>query len=143
VSSPDADPDLVSPDLVSPAAAARRADRLLGWYPKGWRSRYGEEFTELLISDIAERPGSWARTADVARGGIVARLASAGLCGCGPDASGQARASLVSLACCVTVFLTFGAALWSQLTIGWQWSEPDTAGVTVATSARQARTGAR
>jgi hypothetical protein len=64
-------PDLVSLDLVSPEAAAR----LLRWYPKGWRSRYGEEFTELLISDISERPGSWARTADVARGGIVARLA--------------------------------------------------------------------
>jgi hypothetical protein len=139
VSGPDAggpdlvSPDLVSPDLVSPEAAARRATRLLRWYPKGWRSRYGEEFTELLISDIGERPGSWARTADVARGGIVARLASAGLCGCGSEASGQARASLVSLACCVTVFLVFGAALWSQLTIGWQWSEPDTAATVAAT----------
>jgi hypothetical protein len=126
-------PDLASQDLVGPEAAARRAARLLRWYPKGWRSRYGEEFTELLISDISERPGSWARTADVARGGIVARLASAGLCGYGPDASRQARASLVSLACCVTVFLVFGAALWSQLTIGWQWSEPDTAATIAAT----------
>jgi hypothetical protein len=119
--------------VSGPDAAARRAARLLRWYPKRWRSRYGEEFTELLISDIAERPGSWARTADVARGGIVARLASAGLCGCGPDASGQARASLVSLACCVTVFLVFGAALWSQLIIGWQWSEPDTVATIAAT----------
>jgi hypothetical protein len=109
----------------------RRAGRLLRWYPKAWRSRYGEEFTELLISDISERPGSWARTADIARGGIVARLAGAGLCGCGSDPSGQVRASLVSLACCVTIFLGFGAALWSQLTIGWQWSEPDT-GATIA-----------
>ena len=101
---------------------------MLRWYPKAWRSRYGEEFTELLISDIAERPRSWSRTADVIRGGIVARLADAGLCGCAPEAAPQARAGLASLACCVAVFLGFGGAMWSQLTIGWQWSAPDTRG---------------
>ena len=37
------------------------------------------------------------------------------------------RASLASLACCTAVFLGFGGAIWSQLTIGWQWSAPDTA----------------
>jgi len=120
------------------ANGAQRAERLLRWYPKTWRSRYGEEFTELLISDIGERPRSWWRTADVIRGGIVARLADAGLCGCAPGAApqaraSQARASLASLACCAAVFLGFGGAMWSQLTIGWQWSEPDTAGVAVAT----------
>jgi hypothetical protein len=35
---------------------AERAGRLLRWYPRAWRDRYGEEFTELLISDIEERP---------------------------------------------------------------------------------------
>jgi hypothetical protein len=68
------------------AAPARRAARLLRWYPNGWRSRYGEEFTELLISEIAERPRFRSRTADVIRGGIVARLAVA------RQAAGQARA---------------------------------------------------
>ncbi len=62
----------------------------------------------------------------------ASRLAGAGLCGCAPRAAAQARASLASLACCAAVFLGFGGAMWSQLTIGWQWSEPDTAG-TVAT----------
>ena len=109
-------------------APAQRAARLLRWYPKAWRSRYGEEFTELLISDIAERPRSRSRTADVIRGGILARLADAGLCGCAPEAAPQARAGLASLACCVAVFLGFGGAMWSQLTIGGQWSAPDTAG---------------
>jgi hypothetical protein len=113
--------------------AARRADRLLRWYPPAWRSRYGEEFAELLICDISERPRSWTRTADVARGGIVARLTAAGLCGCTLEVSDQARASLVSLGCCATIFLGFGAAMWSQLTTGWQWSEPDTTATTVAT----------
>ncbi len=111
---------------------ARRAARLLRWYPRAWRSRYGEEFTELLISDIGERPRSRSRTADVIRGGIVARLADAGLYGWAPEAAAQVRASLASLACCVAVFLGIGDAIWSQLTIGWQWSEPDTAG-TIAT----------
>ena len=121
-----------APDPASPDPAAQRAARLLRWYPKAWRSRYGEEFTELLISDLGERPRSWSRTADVIRGGIVARLADAGLCGCAPEAAAQVRASLASLACCAAVFLGIGGAMWSQLTIGWQWSEPDTAG-TVAT----------
>ncbi len=114
-------------------AQARRAARLLRWYPKAWRSRYGEEFTELLISDIRERPRSRSRTADVIRGGMLARLADAGLCGCAPEAGPRVRASLASLACCAAVFLGFGGAMWSQLTIGWQWSAPDTATVAVAT----------
>lgn len=121
-------------------APAPRAARLLRWYPKAWRSRYGEEFTELLISDIAERPRAWSRTADVVRGGIVARLADAGLCGCGPGTAPQVQASLASLACCAAVFLGFGGAMWSQLTIGWQWSAPDTAGA-VATFVMSAAMG--
>jgi hypothetical protein len=60
---------------------AGRAARLLRWYPAPWRERYGAEFTELLICDIEERPRSVRRAVDVARGGLVARLAQAGLGG--------------------------------------------------------------
>jgi hypothetical protein len=116
-----------------PDEAARRAARLLLCYPKAWRSRYGEEFAELLMADICERPRSRMRTADVVRGGIVARLSAAGLCGWTLEPSAQVRASLVSLGWCVAVFVSFGAAMWSQLTIGWQWSQPDTAATTAAT----------
>jgi hypothetical protein len=70
----------------------KRAARLLRWYPRAWRGRYGEEFAELLTADLAERPRSAARTADVIRGGLVARLAGAGLCGCAPRAPELARA---------------------------------------------------
>jgi len=119
----------------------QRAARLLRWYPRAWRARYGEEFTELLIAELAERPRSAARTADVIRGGLVARLADAGLCGCALQATGrapelaraQARAGLASLACCAAVFLGIGGAIWSQLVIGWQWSAPHTAGTAAAT----------
>lgn len=61
--------------------AARRAGRLLRWYPRVWRDRYGEEFAELLIADIEERPRAVGRTVDVILGGFVARLSAAGLCG--------------------------------------------------------------
>lgn len=77
---------------------------------------------ELLIADIRERPGSVARTLDVARGGIVARLTGAGFCGFPP-----AGASLGAFGVCVTVFAGFGAAMWSQLLVGWQWARPGTA----------------
>jgi hypothetical protein len=117
---------------VTPEVAARRAARLLRWYPRAWRSRYGEEFAELLIADISERPRSRTRAADVVRGGIVARLAAAGLCGYTLEASAQVRTSLTSLSCCVAIFLGFGATMWSQLTIAWQWSEPDATATTVA-----------
>jgi hypothetical protein len=123
---------------------ASRAARLIRWYPKSWRARYGAEFTELLIADITERPDSVARTLDVARGGIVARLTGAGLAGYPPGGAGDpaaatrhAMASLVSLGCAQAVFLGFGAAMWSQLTIGWQWSDSaaiPARGATVATS---------
>ena len=120
-----------------PGDAAKRAERLLRWYPGIWRDRYGEECAELLVSDIEERPHAAGRTLDVARGGIVARLSAAGLCGvplrdsaaAAPgtqaDAAGRhVTASLVALGCCLAITAGFGAAMWSQLTIGWQWSAP-------------------
>jgi hypothetical protein len=121
-----------------------RAARLLRWYPRAWRSRYGEEFAELLVADIEERPRSRSRTADVIRGGIVARLGDAGLCDAGPcdevppPGNHRTSASLASLGCCAAVFAGVGGAMWSQLTTGWQWSAPRTAGVTVAMLAMSA-----
>jgi hypothetical protein len=69
--------------VIDREEADRRARRLLRWYPKAWRLRYGEEFKQLLIADIGERPQSWRRTFDVARRGLAARVerrpAAAGL----------------------------------------------------------------
>jgi hypothetical protein len=108
------------PEAASPPGT-RRARLLLRWYPRSWRVRYGEEFTELLIAELAEQPRSWRRTADVARGGLFARLTSAGLTSASPAGAGGAggrpdraagsRASLATLACSVAVFLTLGAAM--------------------------------
>jgi hypothetical protein len=119
--------------------AMHRAERLLRWYPRSWRDRYGAEFTELLVSDISERPRSLRRSLDVARGGVRARLADAGLAGfplplataANAAASAgtleqarqrQVSASLGSFSFALGGFLVFGAALWSQILIAWQWS---------------------
>ncbi|MGH3209900.1 MAG: hypothetical protein ACRDNO_19305, partial [Trebonia sp.] len=57
-----------------PDQVVRRAQRLLRWYPRIWRERYEEEFAELLFAEMQERPRSAARTIDVVRSGIAARL---------------------------------------------------------------------
>jgi hypothetical protein len=114
--------------------AARRARTLLRWYPRSWRARYGEEFTELLIAELREQPRSWCRAADVARSGLLARLASAGLARYPADPAAAARASLSALACSVAAFGAVGTAMSSQLVIGLQWSRPDRHHVTAITA---------
>jgi hypothetical protein len=113
-------------------SAQARAARLLRWYPRGWRDRYGAEFTELLMADLAEQPRSWRRTADVARAGLLARLSRAGLGGQLLGPADQVTASLITLGSAVAVFLTFGTMVWSQLVIGWQWAPPGSRATSVA-----------
>ena len=110
---------------------ARRAERLLRWYPREWQARYGDEFAELLISDMSDQPRSLRRSLDVAMSGVVARLAYAGLNQSNLESSERIRRTLLAFACAAAVFVTFGLGMWAQLTVGWQWSAPDT----VATSA--------
>jgi hypothetical protein len=114
-------------------SAESRANLLIRWYPAGWRARYGDEFAELLVADLAERPRCWQRTADVAVSGTLARLSQAGLGGQRLAPADQARASLAALGGALAVFLTAGTAVWSQLLIGWQWAPPSTRAAAVAT----------
>ena len=107
----------------------RRAERLLGAYPRAWRARYGEEFVELLLADFEDRPRSLRRSADVFASGILARLRVAGLAGASARSADELRASLAALGCAVAAFFTFGVAMWSQVTIGWRWEPPASAAV--------------
>lgn len=113
-------------------AVGKRAERLLLAYPVSWRERYGEEFAELLRSEITERPRSLHRTFDVLRGGLVARLAQAGLCGhfLQPETAPNSR--LATGSCCAAVFLSFATAVWAQLVVGWQWGSPHRIGIAAA-----------
>jgi hypothetical protein len=115
----------------TPNTLTRRAQRLLRWYPRDWRVRYGDEFAELLISDMTEQPRSLKTPADVAVSGIVARVAYAGLGRSTLEPLDRTRRTLIAFACAAAVFVTFGLGMWAQMTIGWQWSAPNT----VATSA--------
>jgi hypothetical protein len=112
--------------------AERHAGRLLHWYPRAWRARYGEEFMELLMDEWAERPHSARRSANVMANGLMARLSDAGLTGGALEGTAQTRASLATLLCALAAFLVLGVSMWAQLTIGWQWSAPDTPGTMIA-----------
>ncbi|HEX9032687.1 MAG TPA: hypothetical protein VF834_12650 [Streptosporangiaceae bacterium] len=112
--------------------ASRRVRLLLLWYPRQWRDRYADEFAELLAADLAERPRSFRRAANVAATGLRARLAGAGLASHPLDPAAASRASLATLACSVAACGVTGAAMWSQLTIGLQWSVPAIHGITQA-----------
>ena len=116
---------------TQPSAQARAA-RLLLWYPRGWRTRYGEEFAELLAAEFAEQPRSPRRALDIAASGLRARLAAAGLNGHPLDRTAAAQAGLVTLAGCGAAFLMFATAMWSQLAIGVQWAANDYSGINFA-----------
>jgi hypothetical protein len=64
--------------------------------------------------------------------GLVARLSDAGMTGGLLDGPAQTRASLAALICSLAAFLALGVSMWAQLTIGWQWSAPDSTGTTLA-----------
>ncbi|HEX8122766.1 MAG TPA: hypothetical protein VF549_16040 [Solirubrobacteraceae bacterium] len=118
--------------IDSNGKVAKRAQRLLRCYPRSWRDRYGEEFTQLLIDDITERPRSPSRAADVVRNGLLARLTGAGLTGDALDAQQQLRAGLAVLGLALSAFVAVGVSIWSQLAIDWQWSAPDAPATTTA-----------
>lgn len=104
------------------AAHRRRARRLLRWYPSSWRVRYGEEFAELLLADMQERPRSWRRTADVAASGLLTRCTLAGLTSHELSPPEQIRAGLATLGCALAALLAFGLFLLAQLATNWQWA---------------------
>ena len=116
------------------ARDVRRVSRLLRCYPRSWRARYGDEFTELLLAELAERPRSWRRTADVVSSGLLARFTRAGLTSHELPPAEQIRAGLATLGCALAALMTFGVAMLAQLATGLQWASPR-AGATAAGAA--------
>jgi hypothetical protein len=68
----------------------------------------------------------------VARSGLLARLADAGLTGFPLDHRAATRGGLATIAGAAAAFVAVGTVLSSQLAIGIQWSVPDNRGVTLA-----------
>jgi hypothetical protein len=107
-------------------AHCRRVRHLLRWYPASWRARYGEEFAELLLAEMEERPRSWRRTANVMASGLLARCTLGGLTSHELSPPEQIRAGLATLGCALAALLAFGLFLLAQLATGWQWAASGT-----------------
>jgi hypothetical protein len=60
------------------AKTSRRIDRYLGWYPAGWRERYGDELEQLLRETIDGGHGGIRLTLNMARESAAARYPSSG-----------------------------------------------------------------
>ena len=118
--------------------AARQVARLLRWYPASWRARYGEEFAELLLADLGERPRSARRTANVIASGLLARCTAAGLTSHELPPAEQIQAGAATMCGAFAVFLTFGVAMLAQLATGWQWVSPRSASAVAGTVAMSA-----
>jgi hypothetical protein len=96
-----------------------RASRLLRWYPRDWRERYGDEFEAVLSSSLSNGAGSFRLSLNVAREGIGARLESAGLVGNSAAPLERARASVMTIFLSMLGFLSSAAVL-AFYDKGWQ-----------------------
>jgi len=113
-------------------ALEREAQRLVRCYPKGWRARYGDEFTQFLIDELTDGQMSVTRKLDVFAHGVWTRLAYTGLAGSVLDSHRRMRSMLGALLVVSAVFVMLAVGVWAQLTIGWQWSAPVSAGTAAA-----------
>ncbi len=104
--------------VLNPRIMARVA-RLLRWYPRTWRDRYGTEFEAVLTSSLVDGKGGLSLSMNVAREGLAARLESAGFVGRTAPVIERARASVMTVFVATLGFLTSAIALliYSK---GWQ-----------------------
>jgi hypothetical protein len=108
--------------------AEQHARRLVRFYPRSWRDRYGDELAALIIDDLTDQPRSLWRDLDVVRAGLAARLSACGI------ARGPVRdrsATTAAAAAGAVVFVASALSIWTQLADGWLASSPDTVAVTV------------
>jgi hypothetical protein len=109
----DEDGTVLNPRIMA------RVTRLLRWYPRDWRERYGDEFEAVLSSSMSDGKGSFRLSFNVAREGIVARLASLGLVGNASPPLERARASVMTIFLSMLGFLSSAAVL-AFYDKGWQ-----------------------
>jgi len=106
------------------AQLERHAARLARCYPRQWRSRYADEFTQLLIDELADGQRSVHGELNVIAHGLWTRLAYAGLAGAVVEPRLRTRARFVVLGGVSAAFVMLAAGVWSQPAVGWQWSAP-------------------
>jgi hypothetical protein len=98
---------------------ARRATRLIRWYPRAWRERYGEEFADHLEQEFAVRRVDLRRSLDVAYKGLVARVDDIGLSTSAVSSGGQTRAALGTSFVLMALMAVLALNFWSWAMLMW------------------------
>jgi hypothetical protein len=92
---------------MSPADARR----LLRWYPRAWRERYGEELIATVEDQLGARPPSPALRFSLARAGVAQRLRDTGLIGRDVAAPARIRGGVRAILWAWTLFVLAGCGL--------------------------------
>jgi hypothetical protein len=115
---------------------ARRARRLLLWYPTAWRERYGVEFVDLMEQEFLEIPHSFKRASNIAYKRSVVRLRELGLASSTLNPEDQPRAAIATAVVISTIFTALALSFWSVAMLNWNenWKEPASTATTVWTA---------
>jgi hypothetical protein len=105
--------------MISDLNETRRASRLLRWYPRVWRERYGAEFADHLEQEFADRPVDLRRSANVAFKGLAARASEVGLANGAIGPAGQTRAALGTSFVLIGLMAIIGLNFWSWVMLQW------------------------
>jgi hypothetical protein len=97
----------------------RHATRLLRWYPRAWRERYGAEFADHLEQEFAERPVDLRRSVNVAFKGLAARASEVGLSNGAVGPAGQSRAALATSFVLSALMAVIALNFWSWAMLQW------------------------
>jgi hypothetical protein len=89
--------------------SSRRLHRLLRWYPRSWRHRYGDEFGALIEDTYGDGPMPLRPRLSIAHSGLVERARSSGLAGNG-EAAGEVRSGALLVLCAWSVAVVGGSA---------------------------------
>jgi hypothetical protein len=103
----------LSPEAPIPSdpRTVARVARLLKWYPRVWRTRYGVEFEAMLFDTFAAGRGGFVLSLDVVREGLIARVVESGLVGTVAPPLKRARASVAETFVGIVGFLAASTVL--------------------------------
>ena len=90
--------------------AGAGGERLLRWYPRAWRDRYGEEFAAYLEDAFPSGRLPWTARLSVVVGGMGERARYAGITGDRLPAADRARVAVLVVLCSWTAFVIAGSS---------------------------------
>src|ERR1019366_7091323 len=91
------------------AMSTSRSDRLLRWYPRAWRERYGDEFVALIEDTYPARKIPYGERARIARGGLSEHVHALSLGDVESSANDRVRTGSLLVLCAWALFVVAGA----------------------------------